>query len=446
MSARPRFLARWFQDGSLARLFRHCLELIVGDVGANALQVLSLALTTRALGLEAFSLLVLIQTYTAVVDELVTFQSWKAMIRFGAAYAGADQRERLAGVFKVGLLLDLGSALVATLLSIAGSFVLARWKGLDGTTTAMLVVNSLGTLTSLTGLPTAALRLFERFRMFSLQKTLAALIKLVGVGVAYASGAGLWGFLIATLVATVAGRVTLFVSGWRVLTANGLGGFLRAPATEARAITRFSIWTNLITTVSLPIKHFDMLLVKELVSLESVGVYKLIKQIALVMTMVSDSVYQVIYPRLAGLIARSEFSAALVQAIRTGALLFAFTALASVGVALLGPALIPFFFGPEFARDFASLDAYMFLRAVSCAFVVVHPLFLALGFVKRELAILIAANSLYLAAAWMLGTHWGLFGIVLAYGVQFTSVLVPKILIIRAELRGRDKGSVVTGG
>jgi O-antigen/teichoic acid export membrane protein len=437
MTAAPRFLGRWFQDGSLARLFRHCLELIVGDVAANALQVVSLAVTTHALGLEAFSLLVLIQTYTAVVDELVTFQSWKAMIRFGAAHTGPEGRARLAGVFKVGFLLDVASALVATVLSVAGAFVLARWKDLDDATTAMLVVNSLGTLTSLAGLPTAALRLFERFRQFSIQKTIAAAIKLVGVTLASLGGAGLWGFLVATLVATIAGRLLLLAAGWRVLRAQGLGGFLGAPATEARAITRFSIWTNLITTVSLPIKHFDTLLVKELVSLESVGVYKLIKQIALVMTMVSDSVYQVIYPRLAALIAGAEFHGALLQARRTGALLLAFTATAAVAVAFLGPALIPLFFGADFARDFASLNAYMALRSVSCAFVVVHPFFLALGFVQREVVILIAANTLYLAAAWVLGSNYGLFGIVLAYGVQFTAVLLPKMVWIRRELRGR---------
>jgi len=434
----PRFLRGWFQDGSLARMFRHCLELIAGDVGANAIQFLSLAVTTHALGLEAFSVLVLIQTYTAIVDELFAFQSWKALIKFGAVYAGPGERAKLAGVLKVGFLLDLGSAVGATLLSIGGAFVVARWKGLDGATTAMLIVNSLGTLTSLSGMPTAVLRLFERFRLFSVQKAIAAAIKLAGVAVAAALGAGLWGFLLATLAATVAGRLLLLGLGWRVLRAEGMGGFLRAPATDLGPITRFSIWTNLITTASLPIKHFDMMLVGALVSLESVGVYKLIKQIALVMTMVSDSVYQVIYPRMASFIARADFRGALVQARRAGALLLAFTALAALSVALLGPVLIPRLFGPEFARDFASLNAYMALRSISCAFVVVHPLFLALGFVKRELAIQVAANLIYLAAAWVLGSHWGLLGIVLAYGLQFSSVLAPKIWIMRAELRGRD--------
>jgi O-antigen/teichoic acid export membrane protein len=79
----------------------------------------------------------------------------------------------------------------------------------------------------------------------------------------------------------------------------------------------------------------------------------------------------------------------------------------------------------------------MVLRSVSCALVVVHPLFLAMGYVKRELLILLVANSLYMGAALVLGQAYGLLGIVLAYGVQFSSVVLPKLAIIRSEARRR---------
>ena len=155
------------------------------------------------------------------------------------------------------------------------------------------------------------------------------------------------------------------------------------------------------------------------------------------MTMVSDSVYQVIYPRLAGLIARADFRGALVQSWRTGALLLAFTSSAALGVTLFAPPVLRFVLGPSFGQDFLSLDVYMVLRSISCAFVVVHPLFLALGFIKRELGILIVANLLYLGAAWFLGSQFQLLGIVLAYGLQFTAVLAPKLWYIRREVRAR---------
>jgi O-antigen/teichoic acid export membrane protein len=428
-------LARWFRDGSLKRLFRHCFELILGDVASNGLQIVSLAITTRALGAPVLGVLVLIQTYTSIVEELVTFQSWKALIRFGAGHVHDTDRTKLAGVLKIGFLLDLASAAVATVLALAGAAAFARWNGFEPGTTDLIALSSLGILTTVTGMPTAALRLFERFRLFSVQKTIAAAIRLAGVALAAWLDAGLEGFVIAYLVSAVTGRLVLCAFGWRVLAQNGLGGFLRAPAREWGEIARFSLWTNLITTVSLPIKYFDVLLVGKLVSLEGVAVYKIIKQVSLVMTMVSDSVYQVIYPRLAGFLARRELAAALSEARRVGALLFAFTSLASLAVVVLGPWAIPLVFGAEYARDFLALDVYMFLRAISCAFVVVHPLFLAFGFVKREVGILVVANTLYLGAAWVLGTHYGLLGIVLAYGLQFSSVLAPKCWFLRQELR-----------
>lgn len=409
--------------------------LVAGDVVANALSVVSLGLTARALGPETFGLLVLIQTYAAIVDEILNFQSWKALIKFGAGYLHEGQREHLKGVLKVGFLLDAGSAFVATLVAVAGSFLLARWKGLDSSTTAMLVVNSLGLAFNISGTPTAVLRLFERFKLFSVQKTSAAVVKLIGASLAFFSGAGLWGFLVVGLVAATVGRLLLLYFGWQTLRRNGVRGLLRARAEGWREVTRFAVWTNLITTVSLPVKQLDMAIVAALVSLESVGVYKLIKQVALVMTMVSDSVYQVIYPRLATKIAARDPHGALVEARRTGAMLFAFTGSAAVMVALFGPMAIRLLFGEAYARDPLSLDTYMFLRSVSCAFVVVHPLFLAMGYVRQELGILVVSNLLYLGAAYGLGSAYGLIGIVLAYGVQFTSVLLPKCLILRAGLK-----------
>lgn len=428
-------LARWFHDGSLRRLARHCLELIVGDVAANGLQLLALAVTARALSSELFGVLVLIQTYTSVVEDLVTFQSWKALIKFGAGHVKDGNRARLAEVMKIGLVLDVASAAVATVLAIAGAGAFARWYGWEPERTHLIVISSLGILFTVTGMPTAALRLYERFRLFAVQKSVSAAMKLAGVALAAHLDAGLEGFVLAYLVSAVTGRILLVAFGWRVLARNGLAGFWRVRVTDWSEITRFSAWTNVITTVSLPIKYFDTLLVGKLVSLEGVAVYKIIKQVTLVMTMVSDSVYQVIYPRMASFLARRELREALGEARRVGALLFAFTATAALLVTLTGPWLIPLVFGAEYARDLLSLNIFMFLRAISCAFVVVHPLFLAFGFVKREVAILIAANSLYLAVLWLLGSHLGLLGVVLAYGFQFSAVLVPKCWILRAELR-----------
>ena len=428
-------LARWFRDGSLRRLFRHCLELIVGDVAANGLQLLALAVTARALSTELFGVLVLIQTYTSVVEDLVTFQSWKALIKFGAGHVKDGNLARLAEVMKIGLVLDVASAAVATVLAVAGASAFVHWYGWEPERTRLVVISSLGILLTITGMPTAALRLFERFRLFAVQKTAASAMKLVGVALAWYLDAGLEGFVIAYLVAALTGRVLLIVFGWRILAQHGLSGFWRVRVTSWGEITRFSAWTNVITTVSLPIKYFDTLLVGKLVSLEGVAVYKIIKQVTLVMTMVSDSVYQVIYPRMAGFLARRELREALSEARRVGALLFAFTATAACLVTLTGPWLIPLVFGEEYAGDLLSLNVFMFLRAVSCAFVVVHPLFLAFGFVKREVAILIAANSLYLAMLWLLGSQLGLLGVVLAYGFQVSAVLGPKCWILRAELR-----------
>src|ERR1700757_4522393 len=71
-------------EGVLARVFKNAGLLLGGRVTTGVLNLGILAISAHALGAEQFGLVVLVQTYAQTITAVATFQSWQAVIRYGA--------------------------------------------------------------------------------------------------------------------------------------------------------------------------------------------------------------------------------------------------------------------------------------------------------------------------------------------------------------------------
>src|SRR5437870_2394298 len=83
-SARTNPKRGWFGDRVLARVFKNAGLLLGGRATTGVLNLAILAISAHALGAEQFGLVVLVQTYALTVQAVATFQSWQAVIRYGA--------------------------------------------------------------------------------------------------------------------------------------------------------------------------------------------------------------------------------------------------------------------------------------------------------------------------------------------------------------------------
>ena len=77
-----------------------------------------LAIAARALGPQQFGSFTLVLTYAQLIGNLVQFQSWKGLIRYGAVHHAADDKVRLARLFGFTATLDWMSAFVGFVLAV----------------------------------------------------------------------------------------------------------------------------------------------------------------------------------------------------------------------------------------------------------------------------------------------------------------------------------------
>ena len=122
------------------------------------LGLIYLVLTTRALGASGFGILVLVQTYVNVVDRLVSFQTWQALIKYGAEAVEEPVQDRFKGMVKTGTLLDVSSAILGAVIAAPAVFWIGPWLGWDGEIIRMAAWYSVSILFHLSSTPMAIIQ------------------------------------------------------------------------------------------------------------------------------------------------------------------------------------------------------------------------------------------------------------------------------------------------
>lgn len=437
-----RCASSWFKDALFRRLLQNAGWLLSGTVVATALTLGSTVIKARTLGPELFGVLAVIAAYVAVVERLATFQPWLALIKYGAEALQKERPDEFMGLVKVSILLDLIGAVSGMAIAVGGSLALAGWWGWDSRISGMAAVLSTGILFNLSGTPTGILRLLDRFRMFTVQTVLTAGLGLVGAAVVYVAGGGIWGFLMVMLVSGIVGNLFLLGAGVVALRQRGLWQHRRSPVILWKPFLRFSGWTYVTSTLDIPIRQLDILLVSALTSFELTGIYKIIKQVCALLAGVADPLYQAVYPQFAALVADHQDREVAKYAVRVGVVIAAALGPVALVLAVLSPWWLGLVFGAAFAAGWPALSAFLLLTALSMSCVAVHPLFTALGYVKENAIVLLVANSVYLVCVWLLTDAVGLVGLAAAYGVQLLLVVGLKLAYLRRDWAGRARSGV----
>jgi O-antigen/teichoic acid export membrane protein len=423
-------LREWFKDGFFQSLFRNVGVLLGGDAVARALLFAATVLTARALGAEQFGVLVLVQTYAQILGTVVNFQSWQAVIKFGAEALAHHRLDDLKGLIWFGTVLDLVSALFATVTALTVLPWVGRWLGWTEEITRMAGFYSWVILFNVTGTSTGIIRLFDRFRMFATQRLLAGTLKLTGVAVAYFCDAGLWVYIVIWMLLDAVGYVLLIIFGYSLLHQKGIHHWWRYRSKQWRPFLAFACWNNLASTVDIPVQMLDVFIVSRLTSLEAVGIYKIFKQVSDVLTKAVAPIYQVVYPQFASLIAGGDEDRAVRFAAKLGVLILIPTVPAVAIISLSSPWWLDLVFGPSYAGEWLAFGVYLCFQGLSVVFTSLHPLFLAMGYVKRDFAIGAISNIAFLVSSWYLGRAYGLMGIINAIGIQFGTVIVLKMYFV----------------
>ncbi len=304
---------------------------------------------------------------------------------------------------------------------VAGVVVCVAGWWLDWTreTIEMAGVFSLCILFRMSSMPTAVLRLFNRFGIDAFQDIFSGVVRVALVAVAYAAGAGLWTFLLITLSAHIVNSLILTGAGWIILWREGYGGVLTS---SCKGIgRRFPgiwgfIWSlNVGNIARRSTRELDILFVGAVLDPAAASLYHVAKKLGEVLGLAVAPVQQAVYPEVARLWARAEalrFRRTILQIdLAAGALGLAFL----LGIAFNADLLIRLTVGDEFSAAAGPLVVQTIGVCVFLFGIVLRPAVLSMGMQIRFLQIVTLSTVCFYATLLLAVPAFGIYGATLAH-------------------------------
>lgn len=397
-----KWIKQWFGDALFRRLIKNSSQLLGGSLTQSILGFGAVILAARGLGPEKYGVLVLVQAYVAIIDNLINFQSWQALIKYGADTLEEGDPTGFKRLIKFGTFLDVGSATLGTLVTIGVAYVLGTWWDQSSQFTWLMILYSGVVFFNLVGTPKAILRLFDRFDISAVQKIVAGLLRFIGVVVAYIADASLWGYLLAWLIGDVVGYLVLLVLGWRELRTRGYQGVF---STSLRGITESfdGLWsyvwtTNLNGSVRMASRRVDTVIIGGMLGSASVGLYEIAKKFAKILNRLSSPLYDAIYPELAKLWSYNDRKAFIRLMVQSGVMAGAGALLIWGGMFLFGTSILKWTVGAEYAGAYVVLVWYMMASVIEVAAFPLQPAMLAMGHPRKTFVVHVVTTVLYFGA------------------------------------------------
>ncbi len=388
--------------------------ILLGGRTLNAVFSLAyVAIAARALGVKELGVLVLIQAFAQFLGEVVKFQSWQTILRYGTQPLAEGRTVDFQRVLRLTVILDLSSTVLGIAIGVLGSVLLADRLGW---TTGQAPVAALYMVTiafMVSATPLGLLRLFDRFDVMARQAALIAFLRLVGSAVAFWLKAPVEGFLLAWAVGTLGSWLYLAGSAYGELRKRGLtSGFSwRGPLAEGMpGVWRFAWNTNLSSTLEVAFTHLATLMVGGLVGPAQAAFWRVGRQVADAIAKPAKLLIPALYPELARLQAEGRDVAMWRLARNVGLLAGAVGTVLLAISALAGPALLGTVMGKGFASA-ADVMTWQVAAAVIGVFALpLEPMLISLGKPGLAVRVRLVVSAAFLAILPFLVARFGLIG------------------------------------
>ncbi len=172
-------MKRWLRDASFRSLLRNSGYQLLSRIAVGALGLAGMSFTAHGLGTYYFGLLVLVHSTMSAVGEVVKFQSWQIIIRYGAPALKTGARDQLQHAISFAAGLDIASGIYGMFLAIGVLVLVGGTIGIPSELLPYAIAYCTLIPTMASATPTGIFRLFDRFDLLSWQLAITPAIRLL---------------------------------------------------------------------------------------------------------------------------------------------------------------------------------------------------------------------------------------------------------------------------
>lgn len=422
----------WRKKGFEKGWLKSILHLVSGSAGNAILMLISTMIAARTLGPAAYGVLALVLTVGRLSERLLRFESWQPLIRFAASEDIAADKKKMSELYLYGLFLDIGTALLAAVLTMIVGYALMTVIGLEPEHMPLLAIYAVAIAMNIRGVPTAALRFDGQFRTLAYVQLLSSVLRLALAGAGLVLGFSLLEFVIVWTVCQALDSLLFLWLGLRVIRKQGIPSPFRANPFGLKqkfpGFMSFAWSTNISGTLRTLTQEADTLLVSAFAGTAWAGFYHIAKRIAKVAQQVGAMMQAVVYPDMARMWAQKDV-AAFSSTIKRVQLVLGAVGVAFLGAFwLVGDWIMKFVFGPEFAQAYPLLVAQLLAVVLIMHAAPSRSALLSMNRPGFVLWVAIASTILFFVTAWITMPTYG------ALGANFAHIAFAALTAIAMDI------------
>ena len=224
------------------------------------------------------------------------------------------------------------------------------------------------TLTTFTiGVP----RLFDKFAAIAKIQFAMAAVKLISISIISYLGGEFWAFTATYIIIDILINISLTGYSLFLLKREKILNWKMTKVHLNREQIKFLWWTNLRTIVRIPVRQLDILIVNQVMSMNSVGIYKVYKEIVGIVGRLGEPINQAIYPEYARLLGKGKTLDTVSVTKSIMQILFAVAIIMLIVFLIASELLIETLFGADYL---ALITVFYLLVALNCISLFLTPI------------------------------------------------------------------------
>ena len=429
-------------DNFWKNLFKNSFWAFFGDASASAITFIISIILIKIIGSESYGILILAQSYMNIMDVIINIQSWRSTIQYGQKALVDGNDKELHSYVKLGCIMDISTAILCFIISILlpnliGGFL--HWSN------EMILCSEIFAITIIShfaGTPTAILRLFNKYNLVALSKTLAAIFKITAIVAYYliTKNLNLVSSTIIFMLTDFIGNILLVVFAFYNYSKKyKISDIIKAKMPkDAKSFISYTLWGTLSEIVDLPVQTIDVFIVSVLGN-ATVAIYKIFKQIIGIISKVTGPIQQSILPQFSELSAKGNEKRGFQVVIKIHKTILKYTLPISILVGVTSYFWLGKLYDMTYANYWYILFIYLMIQTYALSYTTIHPFFITLGNMRINAIIEFTANIVYLIVSYILVRAMGLLGITIAFLIQILLNIFLKYFCIKKMIANTEE-------
>lgn len=338
---------------------------------AAFLGLLTLGFNARALGMEGIGTLALVTTTAAMVTKVFGFQSWVPLIKLGAEALRADDKQRVADLARIGLMLDFSASMVGMTFAVLLVLLAGREVGIAAHSIFPAAIYMISVITAVTDTASGLLRLLNRFGVVTAVQVASSTLGCFYAALLFVAQADLTAYILGYATIAASTNIALQIAAFRIARKAGIRvrfcGLRAAMSAIDRQFWSLSWTTSLSGTIYVMRESAPILVIGSIIGPGAVGLYHVANRIAGIVSIVMWAMNQSLYAEAAHLAAAKRYMDLTWLVVQTATYLGTFGGVVFLAVVATGPLMLRAAAGGAYSGAYVALSILVGAQALSAA-------------------------------------------------------------------------------